>query len=199
MSSRGYTGPIIAFNGYYIHYHQENIGKANNSSVPNIVEIFHNHRKGVLDASKNAYRKMFESNVISTSSMALLGEVFSDDKTFSELDKQMTEQVQAMINTQKLEKLMKIQKETVDKKDFSKLLSKKNSEKFAALDKLLTQLYKCCKILNNNGGQLAAILATTIRTENKTKKSLVNLHQALNNFHMLRYLKHLLLLFCLLH
>ena len=183
MSNIGYTGSIIAFNGYYIHYHQENIGKANNGSVPNIVEIFHNHRKGVLDASKNAYRKMFESNVISTSSMALLGEVFSDDKTFSELDKQMTEQVQAMINTQKLEKLMKIQKETIDKKDFSKLLSKKNSDKFAALDKLLTQLYKCCKILNsNNGGQLAAILATTIREEKKTKKSLVNLHQALNNF-----------------
>ena len=125
MSNIGYTGSIIAFNGYYIHYHQKNIGKANNSSVPNIVEIFHNHRKGVLDASKNAYRKMFESNVISTSSMALLGEVFSDAKTFSELDKQMTEQVQAMIDTKKLEKLMTIQRKTIDNQDFSVLLSKK--------------------------------------------------------------------------
>ena len=181
MSNRGYTGPIIAFNGYYIHYHQKNIGKANNSSIPNIVEIFNSHREDVLTASKNTYRKMFKSNVISASSMELLGEVFSDDNTFSELDKQMTKQVQAMIDTKKLEKLMAIQRKTVENKDFSILLSKKNSEKFAALDKLLTQLYKCCKILNDDGGQLAAILATTIRGK-KTKNTLTNLQRALNNF-----------------
>lgn len=178
----GYTGPIGAFGGYYIHFHNENIGKANHSSIPNIVRIFNDHRDGVLTASKNTYRKMFQSNVISASSMALLGEVFSKDDTFSELDKQMTEQVQAMIDTKKLEKLMTIQRKTIDNQDFSALLSKKNSKKFAAaLDKLLTQLYKCCKILNKNGGPLAAILATTIRGK-KTEDTLSNLKTALNNF-----------------
>lgn len=178
MSKRGYTGPIIAFNGYYIHYHQKNIGKANKHNIPDIVATFQSHRTNVLRQSKVTYKKLFASNILKSSSKELVEEVFKNEDIFTEINKQMTKQMQELIKTDKLEKLMTIQRETLQGKNkinLSDLISSNSEKQIKEFNNLLERLNECCKLLNGKaGGDLAAILAQSNLTIPKLQEALQN-------------------------
>lgn len=194
MRGYGYTGPINRFGGYYIHYHQTNIGKAENHKIPNIINVFQTQRERVLRESKNIYRKLFQANLISTSSMELLKEVFSDEDVFTELNRQMTEQMQKMIDTDRIGKLISIQRDILEKNkdiDFSSLAStKQTKDQLKSLNTLLDKLSECCLLLNSKEGAYLASLLTKAQQLHVSRKKdpprasfkLKNLNKALNTF-----------------
>lgn len=183
MSNIGYTGSIIAFNGYYIHYHQENIGKADGHSVPDIVSTFQSHRTDVLTQSKETYKKLFKESILKGSSRKLLNEAFSKEDVLTEIDRQMTKQMQELIATDKLQLLMEKQRSLYQGKqgniNFVNLLSSGSKEQIEELDKLISVLIECCKILNSTDGSQLAIELINFR---KSNFDLQRLQQALDDF-----------------
>lgn len=183
MSNRGYTGPIIAFNGYYIHYHQENIGKANKHNIPDIVATFQSHRTNVLRQSKATYKKLFKESILKGSSKKLLNEAFSKEDVLTEIDRQMKKQMQELIATDKLQLLMEKQRSLYQGKErkinFANLISAESKVQIEELDKLIGVLVECCEILNSREGSQLAIELTNFR---KSNFNLPQLQQALDNF-----------------
>ena len=183
MSKRGYTGPIIAFNGYYIHYHQENIGKANKYNVPNIVATFQSHRTNVLRQSKATYKKLLKESILKDSSEELLNEAFSNEDVLTEIDRQMTQQMQELIATEKLQLLMEKQRSLYQGKkgniNFGNLLSSGSKDQIEELDKLIGVLIECCKILNSEEGSQLALALTNFK---ESTSDLPYLRDALDKF-----------------
>jgi hypothetical protein len=170
MSSGGYTGPIPRYGGYYIHYHQENIGKAGGHGiVPDITAIFQNQKKSALEATKSAYKTMFRNN-ISDLSLELLGEVLSDeDEPMTELNRQMSSKLQDSINEDSISRMVAIQRRITSKKSFGEAFLKGGKEKIEALSNLLEALAECCTMLySEEGGYLGAALMEVYDAINTT-------------------------------
>ena len=169
MTKNPYRGPAYwgKTAAYYIHYHQENIGAANNSKrVPNIINRFKNQKKQAYEESKNAYKSMFESN-LSTKSEELLDNLFSDDNLMTEVNQQMSKALEAALDTNKLQNLMAQQRTVINEQEvFKKIAGRDTIQRVQGFSDLIDGLANACNLLESSEG---AYIATQLL---KTKSSI---------------------------
>lgn len=170
-----YSGPISRKGGYYIHYHQENIGRAENHSVPDIINVFKSQKQQALQDSKNAYRHMFKRNTLGASSMTLLNEVFNDDDMMTELNNQMSKALEESIRTDKIESLISMQRNVAEGKHaFSKIYNKSGEDRIKAFSDLLEVFSKCCNLLDSEQG--SALAVNLLDVKNSLSKTISNVN-----------------------
>lgn len=159
MSNNPYRGPIYWKNtaAYYIHYHQENIGKANNTeTVPNIVNSFKAQKKAAYEESKSAYKRMFKDN-LSDNSKELLDELFSDDNLMTEVNKEMEKSLEAALDTDKLQSLMAQQRTLINEQTvFSKIMGRDTVQRVQGFSDLIEGLANACILLESEEGAYVA-------------------------------------------
>lgn len=175
-----YSGPISRKGGYYIHYHQENIGKAENNSVPDIINVFKSQKQKALQESKNAYKYMFKKNLLNSSSIELLNEIFSDDNMMTELNNQMQKALEESIRVDKLQQLMAAQRGVTEGSGaFAKVYNKTGEDRIKAFSDLLETLSNCCKLLDSEQGSAIAVNLLNIKGSLSKTISNVNIGKKL--------------------
>lgn len=174
-----YIGNFILEDGvYYIHKHAKNIGNASGGSVSAIADSYNSQRAQAVQASKTYYKTLLKSS-LSSNSVALLNEAFSNDDIMTELNNQMTQAIQKSVNINAIRKGMQLQRAMISK-EIDKGL-KKGSVK--ALDDLLNALSKTCLLLKSKeGSTLATILLQARESGGSVAAISGNLKVALQNF-----------------
>lgn len=171
----------------YVHLHVANIGHAmGGQPVPpsEVADIFKQRKKQALQASKKQFKTLF-MNSLNKNGAALLQEVFNNDDLITELQRQIGSKFEQTLATDKMQKLMEIERSGVATNHFAQAILGNSEVKqpIKIFNTLLESLSQACDLLKNNfGGAFAAILDQgigTIRTSSQMGEFLLN---AINQF-----------------
>lgn len=169
VQNNAYRGPIRFKNvGYYIHLHQENIGRAQaEDKSEDFTKKYAKYKKENYDLMKEYFFKLFyANNTPSTKSKAVLDEVFNgtNEKLFTEVEQEITEKLQQSLDQAESIKSL-YQKETElfnnNQQYFQDIITKKGGgqNEIKSFENLLEVLASCCKLIKGEeGSALAASL-----------------------------------------
>lgn len=185
-----YTGPMQwgpNKSNFYIHIHQENIGRAENGNGRHIAAELTRQKKSALAASKNYYYSM-TADVLSPESKILLEEAFANDNLslYNMLDKTLTDAITKTISSNLLTELLKRQTD-LSQQNIGQQIALRGKPAIIAFNSLLQTLAECAKLLGSHeGGQLAALLLSNQHSLDGDRFLAVSmgakLNKALTNF-----------------
>lgn len=165
-TARPYTGPMQwgpEKSLYYIHIHQQNIGKAENGNYRKLATELRTQKKQALTASKKYYKTLF-TNSLSSKAKTLLGEALEEDSVMTELDNQLTKALKDFIDSPKLHALLSTQVEVANK-NLALDIAKRGKPAITAYNELLETLAKCCELINSKEGAALGALLLSERHE----------------------------------
>lgn len=152
---------------YYIHLHMENIGKRlpakQQMTDTEIAQSFYadNRKTKMLEQSKNIYKNLLKASVPEgdNNSLSVLNEILKNDDIISQIDKEMTMQLQQAINETQLSQLRTLHLEAFGGKIINQIAIKGNAKKsIQAFNNLLDIFAKSCKLLGKSGKDLGGLL-----------------------------------------
>lgn len=194
MSTNPYRGSAERWGGrFYIHYHQENIGKANNRNFnsASIISHFNKQKENALAASKETYKTLYRENVLSGPSLEIIDAIFEGgDGMITKADEQMRKNLEEALDFNKLQSLMQLQREANKiSNSFAKAFSK--TDRLQSFNTLLSILEKASDLLDSEEGNKLAIALSELNNNLKNKYSTtgatrvtlgIELQKALQNF-----------------
>lgn len=159
-TARPYTGPMQwgpEKSLYYIHIHQQNVGKAENGRYRKLATELSGQKKQAFTAAKKYYKTLF-TNSLSPEARTLLGEALEEDDVMTELDRQLTKALETFIDSPKLHALLATQTEVAEK-NLAADIAKRGRPAIEAYNRLLETLAKCCEMIGSkDGAALGALL-----------------------------------------
>ena len=188
-----YTGPMRwgpNASNFYIHIHQENIGRANDGSNSNLAKIFTDQKQDAGAAALNYYKQLMMQTAMTPESKELLNTIFDQSENnldlLKQFDEQFKKQISEVINTQALQQLLTTQKH-LSMQNIGQDIAARGQPAIEAFNLLIDTLVECCSYIKGDAGKDLAILLTQNKHSTKGTRFLAvstatNLNKALDNF-----------------
>lgn len=159
-----YTGPMRwgpNASNFYIHIHQENIGRAEDGPTNDIIKTFADQKQDAGAAAMNYYKQLLMESV-TPDSRELLEQIFDQDNDendlLAEMDKQFKEQIAALLNSDLIERILHTQKE-LSARNIGRDIELRGEPAINAFNDLIDTLVATSSFIKGPAGEaLAALL-----------------------------------------